>query len=157
MLFLLFQIGNDRYAIEANRVVEVAPLLELQRLPHAPRGVAGVVNYRGNPVPAVDFSQLVLGQPAAERLSTRIIIVKHPDGQGREQLLGIIAEKATDLLHKDAADFGPPAGQGRSAPYLGPVFVDDKGPVQCLREQQLLPEPVRDVLFAEPADAPGRR
>jgi len=27
MLFLLFHIGNDRYALEASRVVEVVPFL----------------------------------------------------------------------------------------------------------------------------------
>ena len=27
MLFLVFQLGKDRYAVEANRVVEVLPLL----------------------------------------------------------------------------------------------------------------------------------
>ena len=31
MLFLLFQLGRDRYALEASRVVEVVPLLVLQR------------------------------------------------------------------------------------------------------------------------------
>ena len=32
MLFLLFQLGNDRYALEASRVVEVVPMLELNQL-----------------------------------------------------------------------------------------------------------------------------
>jgi chemotaxis-related protein WspB len=61
MLFLLFQLGSERYALDASRVVEVVPLLCLQRLPQAPPGVAGVFNYRGQPVPAVDLSQLTMG------------------------------------------------------------------------------------------------
>ena len=81
MLFLLFQMGNDRYALEARRVVEVVPLLELKHLPQAPKGVAGIFNYRGHPVPAVDVSELTLGVPAVERLSTRIIIVHHPEAK----------------------------------------------------------------------------
>ena len=40
MLFLLFQLGNDRYVLEASRVVEVVPLLALKQLPQAPEGVA---------------------------------------------------------------------------------------------------------------------
>ena len=75
MLFLLFQLGNDRYVLEASRVVEVVPLLELKQLPRAPKGVAGIFKYRGRPVPAVDLCALTLGRPASERLSTRIIIV----------------------------------------------------------------------------------
>ena len=38
MLFLLFQLGDGRYALEASRVVEVVPLLEIKRLLHAPKG-----------------------------------------------------------------------------------------------------------------------
>jgi chemotaxis-related protein WspB len=68
MVFLLFQLGSGRYALEASRVVEVVPLLEMKPLPQAPRGVAGIFNYRGRPVPAVDLSALTLGQPASERL-----------------------------------------------------------------------------------------
>ena len=49
MLFLLFQLGKDRYALEASRVVEVVPLLALKQLPQAPKGVAGIFNYRGPP------------------------------------------------------------------------------------------------------------
>jgi len=81
MLFLLFQLGNDRYALEAGRVVEVLPLVELKGLPQSPPGVAGVFNYRGQPVPAVDLCALTLQRPAQECLSTRIIVVRCPGAE----------------------------------------------------------------------------
>ncbi len=156
MLFLLFQVGADRYALETSRVVEVVPLLEFKRMAHAPKGVAGFFNYRGQTVPAVDLSQLTLGRPAAECLSTRIVIVKQLGSNGDEHLLGLIAEHATDMLHKSTLEFGTAPGQLRSAPYLGPVIMDDKGPVQWLREQHLFPEPVRKQLFSDaPVPAPS--
>ena len=74
MLFLLFELGKDRYAIEAKRVVEVLPYVQIKRVPEAPGGVAGIINYRGEPVPILDFSEVALGTPAREYLSTRIII-----------------------------------------------------------------------------------
>ena len=52
MLFLLFQLGQRplRAAMRA-QVVEVLPLVEPQEDPQAPpRGVAGVMNYRGDAV-----------------------------------------------------------------------------------------------------------
>ena len=64
MLLLLFQVGGDRYALDARRVVEVIPLVKMQRIPRAPKGVAGLFNYRGRPVAAVDLSELMLGRPA---------------------------------------------------------------------------------------------
>jgi chemotaxis-related protein WspB len=151
MLFLLFQLGKDRYALEASRVVEVVPLLSLRRLPHAPKGVAGVFNYRGRPVPAVDLSELTLGRPACERLSTRIIVVNYPDAAGQSHLLGLVAEKATEMLRKEMKDFVDPGVNIAAAPYLGPVLMDEGGPIQWLYEQRLLSEPVRELLFSEAA------
>ncbi len=151
MLFLLFQLGKDRYALEASRVVEVVPLLEMKQLPQAPRGVAGLFNYRGRPVPAVDLSALTLGHPACERCSTRIIIVNYPDDSGTNRLLGLVAERATEMVRKEATDFVDSGVKLDQAPYLGPIFMDDRSPIQWIYEQRLLPDPVRNVLFSENA------
>jgi chemotaxis-related protein WspB len=151
MLFLLFQLGKDRYALEASRVVEVVPLLAFKQLPQAPRGVAGIFNYRGRPVPAVDLGALTQGQPASERLSTRIIIVNYPDEGGTNHLLGLIAEHATELLRKEIKDFTDSGVKLGAAPYLGPILMEGDRPVQWIYEHRLLPEPVRQLLFSEPA------
>jgi chemotaxis-related protein WspB len=149
MLYLLFQLGRDRYALEASRVVEVTPLLALKPLPQAPKGVAGIFNYRGRPVPAVDLSALTLGQPASEQLSTRIIIVNYPDAGGTNHLLGLIAEHATGMVRKDAEAFVDPGVKIAAAPYLGPILMDATGAIQLVHEQRLLPEPVSKLLFSE--------
>jgi chemotaxis-related protein WspB len=151
MLFLLFQLGNDRYALEAGRVLEVAPLAALRAIPRAPQAVAGVFNYRGRPVPVIDLSELTLGYPARDLLSTRIIMIRYPDRAGREQPLGLIAERATQIIRRDPADFAEPGLKLGLAPYLGPVLMDSQGSVQWIQEQHLLPEPVRNLLFDETA------
>jgi chemotaxis-related protein WspB len=152
MLFLLFQLGKDRYALDTSRVVEVLPLVTLKRLPHAPKGIAGVLNYCGRPVPAIDLSELTMGSPSRERLSTRIIIINYPDTTGTDRFLGLVAEHATDLLRKDPAAFVSPGITIEAAPYLGPVLTDAKGSIQWLRHQQLLTEPVRQLLLTPPAE-----
>jgi chemotaxis-related protein WspB len=149
MLFLLFQVGQDRYALEASRVVEVVPLLELKPLTEAPKGVAGIFNYRGRPVPAVDLSALVLGRPAAEFLSTRIIIVNYPDDSGANHLLGLIAERATGMLRRDARDFVDPGLKKGVSPRLGPILMDSSGPIQWVHEQRWLPQGVSKLLSSE--------
>jgi chemotaxis-related protein WspB len=151
LLFLLFRLGNDRYAVEASRVVEVVPLLDLKQWPQAPKGVAGIFDYRGRPVPAVDLCELTLGRPARALLSTRIIIVNYPDARGTRHLLGLVAEHATETLRKNSSDFvdsGIPHG---SAPYLGPILMDPQGTIQWVDERRLLSEPVSDLLFSMPA------
>jgi len=151
MLFLLFQMGKDRYALEASRVVEVVPMLALKRLPQAPPGVAGIFNYRGRPVPAVDLCELATGTPARERLSTRIILVNYRPENGTEHLLGLIAENATEVLRKNSQEFVDPGITIGAAPYLGRVLMDAQGPIQWIHEQRLLPAQVRELLFAEGA------
>jgi len=149
MLFLIFKLGKDRYAVEANRVLEVLPLLAIKRLPQAPRGVAGIFNLRGHPVPALDLNELAFGQPARERLSTRIIVVMHADSTGRNHPLGLIAENVTQTVRKNPKDFVDPGVTIARAPYLGPIVMDADGPIQWLNSQQLLPPPIRDLLFSD--------
>jgi len=154
MLFLLFQLGTDRYAIEASRVVEVLPLLALKRLPQAPKGVAGLFNYRGRPVPAVDLCELALGAPARERLSTRIIVLNYADANGGDHLLGLVAENATETIRREPAEFVESGVNVGGAPYLGPILMEPKGPIQWLNERRLLSAPVRDLLL-KTSDVPA--
>jgi chemotaxis-related protein WspB len=149
VLFLLFQLGNDRYALQASRVVEVIPLVNLSRIPNAPRGVAGMLNYRGRPVPAIDLCELTQGHPADNRLSTRIILVNYPDDRGRTNLLGLIAAHVTATIRRQSSDFVEPGMKLGNAPYLGPVMMDAEGCVQWIYEQRLLTDQVRDLLFCE--------
>jgi chemotaxis-related protein WspB len=151
MLFLIFQLGEDRYAVEANRVLEVLPLLAVKRLPEAPRGVAGIFNLRGRPVPAVDLNELTFGVPAQERLTTRIIVVHYTDSGGRQHPLGLIAEYVTQTLRKEPEDFVHSGVTLSTAPYLGPVLMDEHGPIQWLNAQYLVSEPIRQLLFSEAA------
>lgn len=155
MLFVIFQIGEDRYALEARQVVEVLPLLALTRLSSAPRGVAGMFNYRGEPVLTLDLRELTQGQAAAERLSTRIILIRCANGPGDSRLLGLVVERATETLRKQAADFVDPGTRMGSAPYLGPVFMDGGLPIQWIHEQRLLSEPVKQLLASGFPPVPG--
>ena len=146
MLCLLFQLGNERYALDARQAVEVIPLVAVKRIPQAPRGVAGIFNYRGRPVPAVDLSELATERPARELLSTRIIVVNVPDAAGRPQLTGLIAEQATSTFRCDENRFVDAGVTGHRSPYLGPVMMDPGGLVQLLRPEHLVNDSVRQQL-----------
>ena len=149
MLFLVFTLGQDRYALEATQVKEVLPLIDIRPLPQAPAGIAGVFDFRGQPVPVIDLSELVLGRRAEQCLSTRLIIVGYPDSTGERRSLGLIAEKATTTVARDPRDFvdaGIAHGQGLS---LGPVASEAEGFLQWVDVRQLLPMSVRSVLFVQ--------
>jgi chemotaxis-related protein WspB len=150
MLFILFQIGKDRYALPASRIIEVLPLVNLKKIPQVPPGVAGVFNYRGTPVPVIDLNEMMLGLPAAHRLSTRTILIKYPLDIERENTLGLIAENATQTLERSPLDFSEAGLKSDNAPYLGRVTKDKGGLVQWVEVERLLKPEVRDLLFREP-------
>ena len=105
MLFLYFRIGDEGFAMAIERIVEVVPLTELKKVRGAPDAVAGSFEYRGRFIPVIDLCTLELGRSARRRLSTRIIVMRHP--QDDTVLLGLIAEKATEMLRLDPAEFAP--------------------------------------------------
>jgi len=152
MLFLVFQLGPDRYALEAKRVAEVLPLVDIKNIPHAPNGIAGVFNYRGTPVPVIDLAQLTLGQPARRCLSTRIVLVHDMSGWGEQRVLGLMAEHATETVRRDPADFVPSGVANGAAPYLGPIASDARGLMQWIEMDRLLPASVKDALFNQVLD-----
>lgn len=150
-LFLVFCIGNERYALQAIDVVEVLPRLPLKPIARAPSWVAGVFAWRGAVVPVIDLCRLTFGQSAQARTSTRLVLVHYrPDTQQAGQVLGLILEQATDTLRCDPADFRPYGLDNPQAPYLGPVREDAQGLLQWVRVNDLLDESVRAVLFPTP-------
>jgi chemotaxis-related protein WspB len=149
MLFLLFHTGNDRYVIDASRVIEILPMVSLQRLPQALPGLAGILNYRGVPVPTLDLCQITMGTPARERLSTRIIIIKLSGLDASERIFGLIAERVTQTLRKDPSEFRTHGANAPSSLYLGPILIDSEGVIQWIQERRLLAEKVQELLFGE--------
>jgi chemotaxis-related protein WspB len=149
MLFILLQIGRDRYALSASSIIEVLPLMNLKRVPCPPSGVAGVLNYRGSPVPVIDLNEMTLGEPAARRLSTRIILVMYPLEDQPPRALGLIAEHATNMIHRSIQDFIETGVESDGARYLGRVTNDPGGLIQWIEVERLLTPEVRDALFRE--------
>jgi len=152
MLYLLFEIGADRYALAGRDVMAVEPSVCLKEIPKSVAGIAGVFDYHGEAVPVVDLSAMALGRPArADFFSTRIILMADPEGS--RHLLGLLAEKATETARFDDTDFQDPGVASPDAPYLGPIARDGRGFIQRVDAAKLLKPEVRAVLWSQAADA----
>lgn len=149
MLFLVFRLDDDRYALPAQHVVEVLPLLQLKQWPRAALGVAGVCVYRGRPLPVLDLSAISVGRPALSRLSTRLLVVRFPDARDPSRLLGLVAEEATDTVHVAPGDFARAGVRTDGAPFLGPVACDAQGVLQRIEIHELLGAKLRETLFID--------
>jgi len=153
MLFILFRLGKEQYALEAVDVIEVIPRLPLRPQPGTPDFVAGLFNYRGKVIPVLDLGTLTLGSPCPEQLSTRIILINYTLRSGIKRVLGLIAEAVTDAVKKEPSEFVAPGVAAEQAPHLGKIALDDGGMVQCVLPEHLLPAEVERLLFEE--DPPG--
>jgi chemotaxis-related protein WspB len=150
-LFLLFRVGQERYALEAVDIAEVLPRLRLKPIAQTPHWVVGVFAHRGVIVPVIDLSALTFGQPAHIRTSTRLVLVHYrPDAERPGRLLGLMLEHATDTLRCAPGEFKEYGVDNRQARYLGPVREDEHGLLQWVRVQDLLSDPVRELLYPEP-------
>lgn len=157
MLFITFQLGDNRYAFDASQIEEILPLVGIKPMSQSPNGVAGVFNYRGAPVPVIDLSAVTLGRPAQRRLSTRILVVHYATDNGDKRLLGLIAEKALETVRRDTNEFVSTGVGSDRIVYLERVATDAHGLLQWIDVKKLLPPSIRDVLFQEVVENYGSR
>ena len=151
MLFILFTLDNERYVIDATQVERLMPLTPKsppKTIPGAPSWVAGVLEHEGAPLPVIDLPALALGRPAAQLMSTRVVLVRYPHA-GTVRLLALLLEGATRTIRLDADAFNDAGIDMPNARYLGPVASEAGGLVQWIRVEHLLPDDVKALLFPE--------
>ncbi len=150
MLLLQFRVGKELYALPATKVVEVVPIVNLKQIPCTPDYMAGVMNYRGQPLPVLDLSSLALGIPSRKRFSTRIILVRFPWPPGcEEEILGIMAEGTSEVIRSEITDFKPCGVYPKDAPYLKGIKTGVDGMVQWVDVAHLIPKHVCEVIYSE--------
>ncbi|HEY9199722.1 MAG TPA: chemotaxis protein CheW [Gammaproteobacteria bacterium] len=149
MLYLLLCMGNARYALEARRIVEVVPMVDLKPLPHSAAYVAGLFDYRGELVPVIDLCRLTADRPCRGYLTTRIVLVDYPGADGRKHILGLLAEQVTETAKLNDDDFQSSGVRQPEAQYLGPLQKSAATLIQRLEIEHLLPDELRRNLFAE--------
>lgn len=148
-----FRLGGDLYGVDVLLVREVALPVTVTPVPHAPRGVLGCVNLRGQIHLALDLRVLLGRGPTTPGPEARLILFKAELGDPFGVLveaIGAIVEVPTEqvvdhaaLAEVDAADAGG-HGKPEDALVLG---------VARLRDELLLLLDARRLLTAlQPAD-----
>ena len=139
MLFILFQIQGDSYAIDSTRIVEVIPFLLTQKIPMTPKYLTGMANYRGNPVPVIDLGLLLNDQPCSLRMSTRIILTDLSFGSQQKKMVGLLAENVTETVKTPKGWQAKPTGKG---PFFLDSDVTHRPMVRWFQPEQMLPDDI---------------
>ncbi len=136
MLALLFQIGEDRVAVDARQIHEVIPRVKLSPLTDSPASIAGVFVYRGQVVPVIDLHHMNQAGPCPQHLSSRIILCKTQIGP-TECVIGLLATQVAEIrdLKTDQLSL---QGLSPSQSGLGPAFPDGQDVIRMLDPTALL-------------------
>jgi purine-binding chemotaxis protein CheW len=142
---VVVRLGDGRFAIALSQVAEVGRVPALTRVPGLPGWVAGVVNWRGRVLAALDLRTLLGADRAPLTSAARLVVLAHD-----EMTVAVLVDRVDGMtaMGDDVAPFPaalPGAGAGLVSGQLprpdGPVAVLDADAVRRLRET--LPRPRR--------------
>jgi purine-binding chemotaxis protein CheW len=110
---VVFYLAGAEFGIEIERVREIIRVIDITRMPKAPRFLSGIINLRGKIVSVLDFKRR-FGLPACElTMDARIMIVEIGD-----QIVGLLVDKVLEVQRI-------PMGK-RSAPSKNFLTIDAK-------------------------------
>jgi purine-binding chemotaxis protein CheW len=102
--FLSFRLDGHLYAVPLAQVAEITPFLDLNRIPHMPRSVEGLLNHRGQVIPVISLRSRMNLTPQEASLSANIVLLN----LGGASLVGILVD-AVDAVVTAAGDQMVPA------------------------------------------------
>jgi chemotaxis-related protein WspB len=149
MLLLLFEIGNGRYALDINQIIEIVPLVKFKKIPTTPDYVSGLMNYRGEGTPVIDLCQLIDNVTFENALCTRIIVVKYPVKDEGDKPLGLIANNVTETVRTKLSKPPPTGVFMDSSLYNGEETQGTSDMIQWFDVKRMLPEDEIALLFEE--------
>lgn len=116
-----FYLAGQRYALPIDRVQEIQQIVAFSEIPGGGTGVVGMVNLRGNVIPAVDLRRVVGLPPEEYSLETPMIICRI-DGQ----LVAVVVDEVQDVLDiPDDCLQHAPAVHSMAAKMLGVARMSD--------------------------------
>lgn len=114
--YVLFRLCGEEYGLPIGSVQSIIRYQEPTPVPHAPQGVEGVFNLRGQILPLIDLGRRLRGESLTVTPASRIIVVEA--GMGPVGL-------AVDLVHEVASLAGSdirPAPEGALSGDMAEAF-----------------------------------
>ncbi len=149
MLLVSLHIAQHHFVVAAKQIIEILPLTTLKPIARAPIYIAGLLDYRGQPVPVINLCQLNNGINYNKVLSSRIVLVNYTANNRKMYPLGLIAEKVTETICVLKSEFKESGISVDGASYLGDVTHNKGSLIQYVEINELLTEQLETMLFNE--------
>lgn len=125
MAMLLFYVGENRFAIDHRAIMRVVPNIILKKTELGKSFLAGIMNFSGDLIPIIDFSQLIEKRDSRPFLDTRIILLGNS-----ERKVGILGEKVGEIVSLSEEDFSNFDLNLHDFPFLDKAVGDAQGIIQ---------------------------
>ena len=134
MAMLLFYVGEHRFAIECAAILRVIPHVIIKKMPESPAAVAGLLVWGDQPVPIIDFCQLIEKRPSRPFINSRIILLK--DESHSERYAGLLGEKVDEILDIQPKQFTKEEYYLQNFPYIDQGYPDQEGLIHHLNVEK---------------------
>ena len=101
--YLSFVVGDELYAVNVSQVLEVLEKQSITRVPNAPDYIKGIINFRGDVVPAFE-SRNKFNLPERNTEASYVIIVLDLSTNNESFRIGAIVDKVKDVLEIEDTD-----------------------------------------------------
>lgn len=108
--FLTLVLGNETFAVDVAKVLEVLQSRQITAIPKTPKHVLGIINFRGEILPVIDARKKFGIQPSDEQ--KHIVIVFELDNNNKKSLIAATADTVKDVIQIDDSEI-------KSVPELG--------------------------------------
>jgi purine-binding chemotaxis protein CheW len=101
--YLSFIIGDELYAVNVSKVLEVLEKQSISRVPNAPHYIKGIVNFRGDIVPVFETRDKFNLQTRKDG-DTYVIIVLDLSQNAEAFRIGALVDRVKDVLEIDDSE-----------------------------------------------------
>ncbi len=105
-VYLSFIIGNELFAVNVTKVLEVLQMQHITHLPKAPDYIKGIINFRGDVLPVFE-SRVKFALPNREQDAAYVVIVLDLTVNGESLCIGAIVDRVKDVITIDDKDIKP--------------------------------------------------
>ena len=150
MQYVKFNIDQYRYVLPVVDMVEIIPYVKLKKSSKLLEYIAGQCSYRGILVPVIDLCSLIIKKPCKKKLSTRILIIAVTETNSTDKMVGLMVEKATEIVKVEEDSFMDAGIYKKDLPYVGPVISDSSGLISRIYISEILSRVDYKNLFSAP-------
>jgi purine-binding chemotaxis protein CheW len=135
---LVFLLGETRFELDADHVIEVIRTPFVTRVPHAPEALTGIANLRGRPLPVLSMKRLMGEGTELDGQAARIIVYQHS-----RQPIGLLVDAVLTL--STAAQAGSAEIVDLDQRIAAAFRTEDRGPLQrSVREPPAVADQTND-------------